>query len=177
MMLKPLFPSFNIATLHMANRTNPRGWNVSADAPDTLAKLKARAKRDGRITVSSLHSDLTIYGDPEVNCAARAWHDACHILADAPFTDEGERAVCELQKAQLRAVYGDASSLLFCAIIHAEVIGQLDYKTANGRFPDDQRGFVMTALTELLDDAEWHSPEMIAARKMRSGHVSPVLFA
>ncbi len=141
-MLKPLFPAFNIATLHMANRVNPRGWRVAADAPDTLAKLKARAKRDGVITVSSLHSDLTIYGAPEVNFAARAWHDACHILANAEFDDAGERAVCELQCAQLRQIYGDTSSRLFQAIVRAEVVGQLEYKSEFGEFPTDQRTFV-----------------------------------
>lgn len=141
-MLKPLFPAFNIATLHMANRVNPRGWRVAANAPDTLAKLKAQARRDGIITVSSLHSDLTIYGDPEVNYAARAWHDACHILADAEFDDAGERAVCELQCKQLRMVYGDASSRLFQAVVRAEVVGQLEYKREFGEFPDDQRTFV-----------------------------------
>lgn len=140
--LAPLFPAFNVATLHMANRVNPRGWKVGANAPDTLAKLKARAKRDGIITVSSLHSEQTIYGDPEVNYAARAWHDACHILADAEFDDAGEHAVCELQCAQLRMVYGDASSILFRRIVRAEVLGQLDYKSLNGYFPVDQRAFV-----------------------------------
>ena len=140
--LAPLFPAFNIATLHMASRVTPRGWKVSANAPDTLAKLKAQAKRDGVITVSSLHSDLTIYGDPEVNFAARAWHDACHILANAEFDDAGERAVCELQCRQLRQIYGERSSRLFQAIVRAEVLGQLDYKSLTGEFPADQRRFV-----------------------------------
>lgn len=149
-MLKSLFPAFNVATLHMANRVNPRGWRVVADAPDTLAKLKARAKRDGVITVSSLHSDLTIYGDPEVNYAARAWHDACHILANAEFDDAGERAVCELQCKQLRMVYGDASSRLFQAIVRAEVAGQLEYKAAHGAFPADQRAFVLDYMARTL---------------------------
>lgn len=162
MILKPLFPSLNVATLHMANRTNPRGWNVSADAPSTLAELKRRAKRDGRITVSSLHSDMTIYGDPEVNFAARAWHDACHILAGAPFNDEGERAVAELQKQQLRAVYGEASSRLFCAIVDAEVIGQLDYKATHGEFPRDQRAFVLDHFNESQRDYYATLPEFMS---------------
>lgn len=149
-MLKPMFPAFNVATLHMASLTNPRGWNVSRNAPDTLAKLKARAKRDSRITVSSLHSDQTIYGDPEINYAARAWHDACHILANAGFDDAGERKVCALQQAQLAQVYGGASSLLFRRIIEAEVVGQLEYKAEHGAFPDDQRSFTLEYLASIL---------------------------
>jgi len=169
MMLKPLFPSFNVATLHMANRTNPRGWNVSANAPSSLAELKRRAKRDGRITVSSLHSDLTIYGDPEINYAARAWHDACHILADAAFDDAGERAVCELQKRQLRAVYGEASSRLFCAVVDAEIIGQLDYKAANGEFPRDQRTFVLERMAWNIPRNEYLGDDWFRAAQIQNG--------
>lgn len=163
-MLKPLFPSFNVATLHMAHLVNPRGWNVSRKAPSSLAELKRRSKRDGVITVSSLHSECTIYGDPEVNFAARAWHDACHVLANAGFDDAGERAVCALQQSQLATVYGAASSLLFRRIIEAEVIGQLEYKARHGAFPVDQRAFVLEYLattaipaTEYLGDDWFHA--------------------
>lgn len=149
-MFKPMFPAFNVATLHMAHLTNPRGWTVSRNAPSSLASLKARSKRDGIITVSSLHSERTIYGDPEVNIAARAWHDACHILANAGFDDAGERAVCALQQSQLATVYGDASSLLFRRIIEAEVVGQIEYKAQHGDFPVDQRGFVLDYLAKTL---------------------------
>ncbi len=152
-MLKPMFPAFNVATLRLARLTNPRGWNVSRNAPSSLAQLKARAKRDGVITVSSLHCDRTIYGDPEMNLAARAWHDACHILANAGFDDAGERKVCALQQTQLATVYGDASSLLFRRIIEAEVIGQLEYKEENGFFPIDQRKFV---LEDMGGDVEYY---------------------
>lgn len=168
-MLKPLFPSFNAATLHMAGRTNPRGWNVSANAPSTLAELKRRAKRDRRITVSSLNSELTIYGDPEVNYAARAWHDACHVLANAPFNDAGERAVAELQKSQLRAVYGEASSRLFCRIVDAEVVGQLDYKAANGEFPRDQRAFVLERMAWDTPTNEYIGDEWFRAVQIQNG--------
>lgn len=162
-MLKPLFPSFNVATLHMARLVNPRGWNVSRNAPSSLAELKRRSRRDGVITVSSLHSDHTIYGDPEVNCAARAWHDACHLLADAGFDDAGERKVCALQQSQLATVYGDASSLLFRRIIEAEVVGQLEYKAQHGAFPANQRDFVLNYLgatiptTEYIGDDWFHA--------------------
>lgn len=168
-MLKPLFPAFNIATLHMASRVNPRGWRVANDAPDTLAKLKARTKRDGILTVSGEHSALTIYGDPEVNFAARAWHDACHILANAEFDDAGERAVCELQCAQLRQIYGDTSSRLFQRIVRAEVIGQLEYKSAHGAFPDDQRAFVLERLSWDIPATEYIGDDWFRAAQIYNG--------
>lgn len=43
-MPEPLFPAFNVATLHMANRTNPRGWNVSTRAPSSLASVACRGQ-------------------------------------------------------------------------------------------------------------------------------------
>lgn len=171
-MLKPLFPSFNVATLHMARLVNPRGWNVSRKAPSSLAELKRRSRRDGVITVSSLHSERTIYGDPEVNFAARAWHDACHVLANAGFDDAGERAVCRLQQAQLALVYGVDTSLLFRRIVWAEVVGQLQFKARHGAFPVDQRAFVLNYLNNdrpADGDVWWymnHAEEVFHAREV-----------
>lgn len=142
----PLWPAFNAAVLHLANVYNPRGYAVSADAPSTLSELRECWRRDGRITVWSGASDQTIFGDPEVNYAFRAWHDATHLALGAEFDDNGEEAVCWRQIDNVRKLYGKRTATVFKGIISAEIQGQLHYEKRVGRFPRNQREFVLRYL-------------------------------
>lgn len=131
----------NAAVIHLADIMNPRGYAVSADAPETFDALAAYAREHGRIAVSSEFSDGTIFGDPEVNYAFRAWHDACHLAGGFAFTLDGEAAACAMQCAQLVALYGQERSATWRAILRAEVNGQAEYVANWGEFPADQFRF------------------------------------
>lgn len=86
-------------------------------------------------------SDATIYCDPRVNHAFRAWHDACHIAGKLGFTLADERRACELQVLQARIRYPSIPRRVV-ELIQAEVIGQAEYFDAAGEFPRDQKAFI-----------------------------------
>ena len=132
----------NAAVLHLADVYCPRGYDVSPTAPETLEGLKAL----DRMCVSSGHSEGTIFGDPEVNYAFRAWHDACHLLGDYPFTLEGETDACSMQCNQLVALYGAEKAGPWCKMLRAEVIGQACYIERWHEFPVNQVKFDLAYL-------------------------------
>ena len=141
----PLNRAFNVAVLHIAGRLHPQGFDVIPnDDLDTLAKLKAHVDKTKRFAVWAGASDTTIFGDPEVNYAFRAWHDWCHYLINAEFDHAGESAVCKLMQEQCRAIFGTNTE--FDALIEAEVMGQLNYKRVYGEFPRDQAAFTRVVL-------------------------------
>src|SRR3712207_4164474 len=100
--MQPLDSDLNGAILRIASRLFPDGFDVSPDAPSTFEELKAHLDAGNRMVVWSGGSEKTIYVDPTVNYAFRAWHDWHHWRHSLPFTPDGERAVCELQCRDLR---------------------------------------------------------------------------
>ena len=142
-MLTPLSVPFNVAALHIAGRLWPKGFDVSADAPATFEDMVANFKATGRHVVWSGASDRTIFGDPEVNYAFRAWHDWHHISRSLDFSDASEHEVFAGQYRDVRGIYGNGEAAQdFCDLLYAEIIGQLEFKNRHGNFPADQRGFV-----------------------------------
>lgn len=139
----------NVAIMHISSRLFPCGFKVEHDemkAPSTFQQLKAMLdQRNGAMIVYGGGSDHTIYGDPEVNYAFRAWHDWCHYKGNHDFTPEGEAMAAEMQIKHLEAVYGaDCENVKrWSGIIRAEVNGQGEYLARYGRFPEDQRGFIL----------------------------------
>ncbi len=149
--------TFLEAVVEMAQRCNPNGWMSSETAPETLEALIERTARDGIITVSSLHSERTIFGSPWINAAFRAWHDAVHLAIGAPFTLEGEREVCFEQQRQLEERYeaavGTAELDFWLTLIRIEVIGQAEYFERTGAFPEDQVAFCIDQLINRATEA------------------------
>ena len=134
---------FNAAVLKACKRVLPHGFDVSAEAPQTYEGLIAHFDAGRRMVVYSGGSERTIYGDPKVNYAFRAWHDWCHWRGRYDFSLEGERAACAMQAQHLVELYGDSrESRRWRRILHAEIIGQREYFDRFGVFPDDQRAFV-----------------------------------
>lgn len=143
----PLDYQLNSAILEVAARVFPDGFDVSDDAPGTWKELKAHLDAGKRMLVYSGGSESTIYIDPAVNFAFRAWHDHLHWVNNYDFSVDGEVGVCAEQCRVLASMAKDElQAARWCKIIQAEVIGQKLYHRLHDRFPDDQRGFVQAYL-------------------------------
>lgn len=144
-MPEPFNVELNAAIVEMAASTLPDGFVVAGEAPRTFVALKAHLDAGRRLVVWSGGSQATIYADPRVNYAFRAWHDWCHWGGnhDFSFSLEGEIATCEMQCRQLVARFGDTErTRRWCDVIRAEIIGQGLYYRRHKRFPENQRAFV-----------------------------------
>ena len=144
----PLNRAFNVAVNHIASRLFPCGFEVSANAPADFDSLVAEYRRTGRVHVWNGASDKTIFACPETNFAFRAWHDWRHITESADFSRNGESIACAAQCRDVRAIFDGAAAETFCAILHAEILGQADYAERRGGFPIDQCGFVRAYLID-----------------------------
>jgi len=141
-MLKPFDTGLNVAVLQIASQLFPTGYDVGPEAPDTLQKLTAHISATGRMLVWNGESDATIFGDPEVNWAFRAWHDWAHWAGQFPFDLAGETKAAELQVFHLVKLYGATDRVVgWASLILAEVIGQAFAFDRTGEFPKDQRAF------------------------------------
>jgi len=148
---QPLSKQFNAMVITMAHLNNPLGWDIVSDgeAPSTLEALNSLVQRSARVAVSGENSETSIYACPEHNAAFRAWHDVGHYAIQAPFTLEGEQAVCGWQVRQMFDRYGVSPLTKFWAdLIDCEVIGQALYFEAHGVFPPHQRQFTEAFLAD-----------------------------
>lgn len=135
-------PTFNVAVLTIAAQMFPRGFVVSDTAPQTYHELREHMNAGGTMTVWSGGSDNTIYSDPEVNFAFRAWHDWCHWRGRCLFTETGERAACAIQQWHILKEFGiSTTSSAWCRLIEAEIVGQTAHFLRHHCFPADQRAF------------------------------------
>src|SRR5208337_2128711 len=151
---------FNAAVLTICNRVLPGGFDVSDAAPETYEELVALLDAGGRMLVYSGGSERTIYGDPEVNFAFRAWHDWCHWRGRYDFSHEGERAACAMQGDHLVTLYGASpQTLRWRRILQAEIIGQRDYFDQHGAFPQDPRTFVAAYLADESPRKAFSAPQ------------------
>lgn len=129
-----LDPELNRAILAMAP-----SFTVSDHAPQTMAELV----QCERMIVWAGGSDHTIYADPAVNWAFRAWHDTAHLahIERHTFDLDGEALACELQILQLRRRFENMPER-WAQILRAEIIGQAQYLERTGAFPVDQYDFI-----------------------------------
>ncbi|MCC3246413.1 hypothetical protein LG047_13985 [Methylocystis sp. WRRC1] len=118
---------------------------VADDAPQTYEEMISQVEGQGVFVVWSGGSERTIYSDPKINFAVRAWHDWCHWRGRHDFSPAGEIAVAGMQRRQLIAIYGNTPrTRRLCRLIDAEIVGQMLYLQRHGEFPTDQRAFVAT---------------------------------
>jgi|GEM_PF-5470849 len=145
----PLDRSLNCAIMKITDRILPRGYEITSRAPSSYEELQQLLNAGARLKVWPERSDCTIYADPKVNHAFRAWHDWSHWIAAQPFTLEGERAVAAAQCRHLLSDFGDnALTRRWRPIIEAEVVGQNEYRARHLRFPIDQFSFVLAYLQD-----------------------------
>jgi hypothetical protein len=146
----------NQAIIEIATRLLPDGFDVSDHAPQTYEDLKALMDAGNRMLVWSGGSEDTIYKEPHVNCAFRGWHDLCHWRGQFPFTLEGEVATCEMQCRQLLEFCGtNETTLKWCTVLRAEIIGQAKYFQRHKRFPKNQSAFVAAYLCDRKTALQW----------------------
>lgn len=161
-MSRPLYMPLNQCVVGMTARLFPAGYDVGAEAPDTLEKLRDHVLKTGRMLVWNGASENTIFGDPEINWGFRAWHDHCHLRnregkfdPAAPiehlngFTLNGERVTALEMCSDIRKVYGYGPiAKRMMALVWAEVVGQAMFFERHGRFPQDQVAFVRAYLVD-----------------------------
>lgn len=144
--MKPLNIQFNAAVLTMASLVLPKGFDVSAAAPSSYEAMRAHIQQTGRLCVSNVNSDQTIFADREVNYAFRAWHDWTHYTYKLPFTLEGEYAVSIQMLRDLAKVYGKQRAMEFWPFIDEEVNAQAEYLHVTDEFIVDQYQFAVAWL-------------------------------
>lgn len=144
---EPMYPVFNQVVVKMCELLLPKGFDLTPheNKVDSLKKIQAEYERTQRVIVWSGGSANTIFGDPEVNYAFRAWHDAMHIWYNLPFSKIGEDIACKFQQRQIQGFcegeYSKTQIELFTRILECEINGQVEYLNEHNKFPDDQRKF------------------------------------
>lgn len=147
--IEPLNQGLNDAILSISSTLLPAGFDVSDDAPGTYKALRAHLDAGKRLVVYSGGCEGTIYVDPAVNHAFRAWHDFSHWKGGHDFSVEGECGVFEMQRRHLLDVYGESpETRRWIEILRAEVIGQRLFYEYYKRYVDDQRGFIEAYLKD-----------------------------
>ncbi len=148
--LQPFNRRFNAAVVRIAGELFPTGYDVGANAPDSLESLTAHINAKKRMIVWNGASETSIFADSEINYAFRAWHDWCHWKGQFPFNEAGEREVFNMQSDHIRLFFGDTpESREFIKLLHIEVIAQGDHFRATGEFPHDQMAFTRNYLEKM----------------------------
>lgn len=145
--MRPFDPELNRAILRLAPAHEARDAVPVIDAsgqPDALGALIRSPS--GRLLVWAGASERTVYGDPAVNWAFRAWHDALHLGLRLPFDSRGEHALA-LEHAAVMGRRSDA----WARVMLAEVYGQVRHVQLHGAFPSDQAAFTVAVATGKLE--------------------------
>lgn len=154
-MTQPIDINFNKAVQEMARRLHPDGYDLSANAPETLEGVTKYYQQHGRFCIFNGASEKTIFGCNKTNYDFRAWHDYHHLQMQAPFTLEGEIQVMEAQQRDIINLCGDASLpftqqpervKFWCKLLDIEVKGQVEFYLKNGYFIEDQMQFTKEKL-------------------------------
>jgi hypothetical protein len=143
--LSGIDPTFD----YIVSLMSPKNVRLTARQYTTFEEMRADYLATGFIYVNVEHSDATIFGSPSTNWQFRAWHDICHIKANADFSPRGEIEAAILQCGQIDALVGPTpqDKARWKALIQAEVRGQGEYYEKHGDFPKDQRAFVLEYLS------------------------------
>ena len=156
--MEPLFRPFNVIVNSIAANLYPTGFDVSENAPASWYRLYHHVQTTGRMEVSNVNSEKTIFADAETNYAFRAWHDHCH-LRDAEgvflgwgtypgrFDWAGEVWVYQQMVQDVVKMYRYCSPHID-SLIEAEVLGQFLHKEVWGAFVEDQREFTIAYMKD-----------------------------
>lgn len=118
-----------------------------SDAPNNYGELLQAAARwqyalgDVFLPVWDGASDDSIYGSAAANHAFRYWHDMGHIAHHCSFTPEDEIRLQFDHHLPIVADHFGVDSLEY-RMYFADTVGQIEYISANGKFPSNQAAFV-----------------------------------
>jgi hypothetical protein len=110
---------------------------VKSVAPSTIPELFSQPT----LVIWSGASDHTIFGDPSVNWAFRALHDALHLKTRIGFSPESEIELGRIQANQYTGLMAD--------IVYIEVAGQAAHFLKTGQFVENQVEFTIKSLQAL----------------------------
>ena len=126
-----LSPSLNELITAQASHIN---YVVSDHAPSTFKELN-ECLSTGNLVVWAGASDKTIYGDPAINWAFRAWHDTLHFTHGLDFSLAHEMAIAELHCCPILSDYDRE-------LLWKDTAGQITEYNNNGEFIIEQAQFV-----------------------------------
>jgi len=136
-----------LATLEIAPRVTP-GWNVRADAPETLEACIAAYQESGKVIVFPGDYPGALFADPRCNEAFNAWHDWCHIKGGYSFDLAGEKLVHACMMADItewwrtsRVPVARPAFERACALLRQHNVGRLEYWLATNEPPKSPRDF------------------------------------
>lgn len=144
-----LSKTFNDVTCLLTDILLPSGFDITPDDNrcSTLHKITDYYNATGRVLVWSGASDKSIFGDPRVNHAFRAWHDYVHITRQLPFTQAGEHDVMLAQQRHVKALRLRPQAEQAClALLECEIDDQIQALIDTGAFIDDQVQFTINQL-------------------------------
>lgn len=104
-----------------------------------------------RLEVSTLHSEKTIFGDPQVNWKFRAIHDFLHLVHGLDFTYEAELLVNYHQTVFALQTGRGLLRDFELSLLNIETAGQIAYHRSTGEFPSDQRKFAIGELVKMYE--------------------------
>lgn len=118
---------------------------VSKDAPNTYEALRAEYEDHRTLTVSTEHNGTSIYGAAG-NLTFRIMHDLGHLTYEAKFTTSDEVSLARTQWLDLKR-YLPYEWQEVCHVVYlADTVEQSLYESDYGKFPEDQKAFVMMHL-------------------------------
>lgn len=97
----------------------------------------------GRLKISTLHCENTIFGNPVINQMFRAVHDVLHQVYKLDFSHESELMVNYYQNQIFKKL---GASQFDLDLLNIETAGQIVYHKKHNDFPKDQRLFAFTEL-------------------------------
>lgn len=152
----PLDRGLNVAVRQMAGRCWPVGFDISPDAPTTIAELREQFERRGRISVAPDSERYSVFADAEAAAAFRAWL-AHYCLTRDP--EDNTKPVNALL-AQMRVVYGPALPPLWARVIGL-LVGCASRRRPAGTSPLDEMAWMCNVLRRpipYLDSTPMRAP-------------------
>lgn len=124
---------------------------IAADAPCTYEQLTMEYDRDRILRVTEAFSSTAIYGVAG-NVTFRVFHDCGHLLYDAEFTTVQEVSLAKTQWLDV-ARYIEKGWQEICKVVYmADTVEQSLYEAKHGKFPEDQKGFVLGHLAAAFNE-------------------------
>lgn len=147
MQAQPMYEPLNAAVLEIVNILMPQGFDTTdiRENCDTHEKIQEYWDETGKILVWSGGSDCTVFGEPHMNHAFRAWHDYIHITRGLAFNKAGERLAYNWHCVQLDLYLSHKFSRQhrenIKQLLDIEINGQVEYLERFGHFPEYPRTF------------------------------------